>query len=54
MDDAKTQALQKLSLLSDYQKISAILDRENDKLGEFRAQEKEGEEIQKIKESLKK
>lgn len=54
MDDAKTQALQKLSLLSNFQKISAILNKESDKLGEIRAQESEKEEIAKIKQSLKK
>lgn len=54
MSDIKAQTLQKLSILSNYQKINAILDKESDKLGELRAQEIEGEEIQKIKQSLKK
>ncbi|MCD6109648.1 hypothetical protein J7J83_02730 [bacterium] len=54
MDNSKDEALQKLSMLSNYQKLSAILNKENDKLDEIRAQESEKEEIQKIKQSLKK
>ncbi len=54
MNNSEEEALKKLSMLSHYQKMGAVLDKENDKLGEIRAQEGEKEEIQKIKESLNK
>lgn len=54
MNNSKEEALKKLSILSNYQKMSAVLDKENDKLGELRTQESEKEEIKKIKQSLNK
>ena len=49
MSNVREETLQKLSMLSNYQKMSAILNKESDKLGELRAQESEKKEIQKIK-----
>ena len=54
MNNSKDEAIKKLSMLSHHQKMSAVLDKENDKLGEIRAQKGEKEEIKKIKDSLNK
>jgi hypothetical protein len=54
MNTAKNIVLKKLSLLSNFQKMKAILAKEDDKLDEERIQDQEKEEIQKIKISLKK
>ena len=54
MSNSRDAALQKLSMLSNFQKLSAVLNKEDDKLSEIRAQEGEKEEIKQIKESLNK
>ena len=54
MNTTKDTVLKKLSLLSHFQKVKGVLEKESDKLDEIRAQKLEKEEIRKIKTSLKK
>ena len=51
--DLQARVLKKLELLSNYQKFTAVLDKESDKLGEYKAKEKESAAAEEIRQFLK-
>jgi len=52
--DPKSNALFKLKLLSDYQKLTSVLDKESDKLHEVKGKQKDAAEIENLKNFLNK